>query len=280
MSLSISLVQTNFVISTSDTAITYFANTDKDIEFLKSIDIDAKIGEYFKTDGYVEKVFPLTDKVLLSSLGNHLLSRTFEVELANKLSKTDDLQTVRKVAQQTLNNILEMKIENFDSIIESVSKTLRLHDDESQSLEDDFYEILKRLLPKTKKPADLNRDFSIYIFGFNDDGTTGMVDIRADKYLPGPKDIESGYPLVLDGAAPGFSRDPDKYSDHQLALILPPEYRTVENFIKAITYVHGDISKNHPINVSTDCVFHILANVNSEIEYHKFTIDTSDIFAD
>lgn len=275
MSLAISIVQNDFIISSSDSAVTLFVD-ERNIDSLRESGFNPKLGEMIPTEGKSEKVIPMTDKVFLSTCGNSVLTSVFEIELVNSLQATDDLVVSREVSQRVLNNMMNGYLQHKDKVLLAIKERHNIPDKLFPQLKEQFtHDYFMNILPKSGKVTELVSNFSAYLIGFNNDGTTGMVDIRADSYTEGPKDKKSAYPVLTDGHHPGFNKNVESFSEYQRDLVLPSQYRTLENFIKAITFVHAKISKLSPVNVSADCNFHVLTKSNDEIEHFSFVVDTS-----
>lgn len=275
MSLAIGVVQKDFVIATSDTAVTYFPH---DEELLEKTGEYVSTGEMIPTDSKSEKTHRISNKVILLSCGSSYLTEIFHVELSSRVKRDDDLSNCRKVSKEVLENLLNRKVYNKEKILSALREKLGIPDEAIREMKENFDELVSYLIPASGEINELVTNFTAYLIGFNTDGTTGMVDVRGDSYLNGPKSIKSGYPVLIDGHHPGYNKDQRFFSEYQKALILPSKNRNVDNFIQAITLVHAKISSESPVNVSSDCNFHIFTkNDNSNIDYSSFVFDTSPL---
>lgn len=249
MSLALAVVQKNFILASCDSAVTVFDEEDRSI--------------MTPTDFKSKKVHRISDKVLLLATGMTALTEIIQVEMEERVKSHDDLHECRKIAKDIFNNMKAGKIANLEKIESNLSVQLNLHRD----LEEEIREALTFI---EENPVH----FSAYLVGYNDDWTSGLVDIKEDAYIQIPEDEEKGYPVVIAGPDPNFSAGP-KRSKYQMALSVPIDERTIERFIDAMVYVHTGITTENQINVSPDCNFHLLFRTEDSIEHTEFAIDTS-----
>lgn len=254
MSLAIGVVQKDFIIASSDSALTKFS-ADRE--------------EMTETGIKSEKVYKLSNKVLLSKSGNLVLTQLILTELRCHIKDNYDLKKCREVAMKVLSNINNGVILNEEEYFKSLSEDYSFSRGDLREMRGDLVKYISARLPKTEKATNLVHDFSMYLLGFNEDGTTGLVNVReGDLYMSGPIDKKKGYPAILEGPSS---------SDYMNYLNLPVEQRRPEGFITAFSHIHAAISKENAVNVSTDCNYHLLMKNGDSIDYEKFTYDTAEL---
>lgn len=260
MSLAIGVVQKDYIIAASDSSVVEFLYKDGTIE---------RTGKMIPTDLKSNKVEKISDKVMLLSTGNSLLTKIMKVELKSRVKNNSDLKECMEEATRIFT---EMK-----------NKVSPYH---LEKILSNFYEVYKfkaneqtvqRVLDMVNDPVE----FTAYLVGFNKNGKTGLFSVHENKYMETPEEEVKGYPVVVAGEQRSYVDDP-KYIDdyHNLwkrMLTFPVEERNFENFKNAILLVHAQISKFRK-NVSSDCNFQVLVKENDEIRHAAFTMDTSPLY--
>ena len=261
MSLTMCVVQKNFIIATSDSAVVYF---DIDEEKLQK-EGEITFGKMNPTDKVSKKTHLLSNRVVLLATGSSFLTEIMKVELAEKVKESTDLRECSRIAQDILKKMKKGEVENIDKVLKNLSKELNIE------IYSDFEKEMSAILSKTGDKVNL----SLYLAGFNEDGTAGLVDVIADRYM---EPNENGaYPVVIAGHIPGLEEAENNFVNFQKFLSLPVEQRTILNFVNALILVHGAISNESPINVSSDCTLHFLIKDGEVLDYETAIIDTSGL---
>lgn len=268
MSLAIGVVQKDFIIASSDSAITIFPDGGMGNDKVDKKTDEFTEGNMIKTGIKSEKVYKLTNKVLFSACGNLYLTELIRIEIEQRIEEDYDLEKCRKVAKEVLNSVSNGIILHKRLFIKSMKENYFMSDFQLIWMRINFVEYITELLLKAEKANNLIAGYSAYLLGFNDDGTTGLVNISDGSYSSGPVDIRKGYPAIINGP---------KWDEYMQHLNLPIEQRRPEGFIARIPYIHAAISKEFNVNVSSDCNFHVLMKNGDGIDYEKFTVDTSEI---
>lgn len=271
MSLAIAVVDRNFIVASSDSAVTNFPIDEKKYE-----EDGERVwtGKMEETSLKSEKIYKLSDKVLLILTGSHALTKIYEAELSNCIKNESDLSDCMIKAKLIIENMRTGKIENRRQIIFNM---LREHGHNDETIDPIHFNLLEEELYKTLDLLGNPTDFSCSLVGFNDDGSSGLYDLNKDFYGESSMDIRKGYPFIIMGHHPGYSEDPNNRSVCQKIMTLPPEKRTIDNFINASQYVHALISRDN-INVSSDCNFKVMLRDEKGIEYAEFTVDTKHLY--
>lgn len=262
MSLAMAVVQKNFIITTSDYAVTFFP-MDEDVYNETGEEVPS--GEMVATDIREQKAHRISDKVILIATGNSAITETLKVELASYANSDSDLYELKSMAKKVMKDLRSRKVNNLHVILENLKETLPVED--NPDLESDYWETIEWGI-------DDPRGLSAFLAGFKGDDVSGLVDIRADKLLEVPKGGKS-YPVTIIGD----TIDHDHFNAYIQALNLPLEYRTIPSFIEALSKIHAHISYvREGVNVSPECHFHILIRQGNQIEYTDFTLDTSKLY--
>lgn len=261
MSLAMAVIQPNFIIASSDTAVTKFPFDEKLYQETGKLE---KTDEMIKTDFKSQKTHKLTDQVLMLSVGQSTITETFKVEMLERVSPDHDLQASMTIAKEVLKNMKEGIIPHHKKVLENLSIAWNMTPEE---IEEGYWIELKNMD---------SLQFSASLVGFNADGTSGVYYGATDEYGQTPDDLRKGYHLIIDGHHPGYSKDPKNLSIYQQQLAFKnPEERTIANFTDAMTLVHGRISYESNVNVSSDCHFHVILRTNSGYEYANIPVETS-----
>ena len=265
MSLAIGVVQKDFIIASSDSALTMFSCDEEKYE--KTGEIVMK-EEPIRSEVKSEKVLKLTNKVLLTNCGNLVLTELIISELKYFVKDDYDLKKCSAIAKKVISNIQQGVFLNKDNLFNSLTENYKITSFQLWEMKSDFKTYIDDLLSGAERGNNLIRGYSMYLLGFNEDGTTGLMDVRIGSYTSGPTDIKKGYPVILEG--------PDSREYLQF-LNLPIEERTFEGFANRMSLVHARISKDNQVNVSSDCSYNVLMRNGDFIDYSKFSIDTLEL---
>jgi hypothetical protein len=238
MSLVIGLAyKDQYVIVSNDSKVTIQWYDAETLEPTDEIEIQ-------DTDLTHEKVFPLTNKVLLSTTGYMYLGDLVKKEMDKRVRPENDLTECAEILKSL---ILELKAGELTDLSEDEKSYLRF----------------------------LDTDICINLFGFNHSGTTGFADFNPVEFtvntIESPLD-KKGYPVIIQSSDPVEDR-----KNMYPYLTLPSEQQTFNNFENSFLIVHAYLSSIHK-NVSTDCNFHVLFNNGESINYYKKTVETLDFY--
>lgn len=256
MSLAISVVQDDYIIASSDSAVTYFPY---DVEkFIETGEYE-RIGDMIETDLKSQKVHKVSNHVLLLSVGVNLLTIAVQVELSHLVNRDDNLNDCREKAKTVMRNLREGKPNHPEEIKHKTGNDLKIEEP---------FEITAPMW----KLLDDDIRFNGYLVGFSEN-VAGMVDIKDGTLMT----VQGNrYPSLIVGEHPGYVKGQEGLTMYQKQLNLPLEHRTAQNYIDAMTLIHGQISYNHK-NVSSDCTFYILQNDKNNTNYASFIRDTKPI---
>lgn len=265
MSLAMSVIQNDFFIVTSDSAMVGIPYDEK---LLEETGEYVTTGEMVSSDFRSEKTHKLSNKVFLLATGTHVLTTALEQELFGLVKGNSDLNECKRIAKKVVTNLRNGKINDTDKVVLELATSLELTDT-TEEIEKEIQETLL-LIDKIQ--------FSAYLVGFNKDGTSGLYNILTDDYIETPKGENRGYPIIISGHIPGGDDAPKRYTEFQYDLLLPTGERTILNFIAAMTRIHAQISSESRINVSTDCKFDIVRWEDGKAAHDSFTTDTLDFY--
>ncbi|MFC4409428.1 hypothetical protein ACFOZY_03140 [Chungangia koreensis] len=191
-----------------------------------------------------EKVFRLTNKVLISTTGYLLAGDLIKKEMAKRIYPESDLEDCANRLQ-----ILIYELKN--GLVKGLTEE-----------EQDIIRFIK------------GRAFTCNLFGFFQNGLTGMVDYNQLTWNVDiiAASLGEGYPLILQSPDPENDR-----ANYYKVLSLAKEEQTVENFMSRLATVHAYLSSIHK-GVSSDCSFHLLYRDGNEIRYITPTVETKDFY--
>lgn len=263
MSLALGVALEDLIITTSDSAVVHF---EMDEEVFKETGQVIASGEMTATDFKSKKTHKISNKVLLAATGYSAITTTLEIELLERADDFTNLQEAREIAQGILRDIKKKNVKYKDKIIDKLMSEIPVSDHLGRpALEDDYYNTIAACL-------DTPFGLSAYLIGFNEDGTSGLVDIRENNYT---ESNNKNYPVFLAGDSTGRY----SFENYMHLLNFPEEQRTFENFINALVTIHAHISwKRKQVNVSADCTFRIFVKNNDHIDYTEFVIDSSEYY--
>lgn len=264
MSFAMVVVQDDFIITTSDLATTYFP---KDEEVYKETGELVQSGEMIKTDITSKKTHKLSDKVVLIITGLSVITETLLVELSERVKEDTDLHEMNKLAQEVMSDLRDGKVNHLDKILDNLKEKMPTIT-EGQDLETGYGEMVALLINEA-------RGLSAYLTGYSDDGTSGLVDIKANEIMTAPKDKTKGYPVAL----VGDTISEELHSMYLQVLNLPSEDRTLNLFMEAMIRVHAHVSfMIDGVNVSPECHFKIFTRDGEQINYSILDFDTSTAY--
>lgn len=265
MSLVIGVVQTDFIIASSDTAVTIWSYDKEEAR---------RTGECVETEEVIdagvksEKVIKLTDKVLITTCGSLVLTELIFSEMQYYIKDYYDLKQCREVAKKVMSNINKGVFLNKQNFFNALLEKYNMNYFQIREIKKDFNAYIQNLLSLASKVNKLITSFAMYLLGFNDDGSSGLVDVSNGTLMNGPVNKKEAFPIVLNG--------PD-IIDYLQSLNLPIEERNIEGFVNRMSALHAQISKDNQVNVSSDCNYHILMRSEDGIIHQKITFDTSEI---
>src|SRR5699024_2490756 len=227
MSVTIAVVKNDFIITTSDLAVTYFKPNE---EIYKETGRIEPSNKKIKTNLTSKKTHKVSDKVILISTGYNVITETLLVELNERVKKDADLHEVRVSAKEVMRNIKKGKVNNLDTILNRLKEEIPYLKDNPDLVSDYWATVLDLI--------DHPKGLSAYLVGFGNDGISGLVDIKANSMARAHKDTSKGYPALVAGE--GLS---DEYHEAYLkSLILPEDNRKIGPFMEAMGKIHAHIS--------------------------------------
>lgn len=231
-----------FVFITSDSRVVKQKYNLSDFE---------KVGDPVKVDLSTKKVTKLTDFVLFSSGGNGMVGDVIEEELKQRVNPDCDLAECTAILTDIIEEFRKKKGKrNFQGLFDMPSLSLNF--------------------------LDVQDYFGISMVGFYKNGRTGMTSFGSGEGNV-PQEIiaqEEGYPVEM------FAPTKDYQEMNQQMFSLPPEQRTLNNFLNTAVLVHAAISYVQSNAVSPDCNIYILVkNPEKEIpEYISEIVDTEPMY--
>lgn len=257
MSIAIAVLQDDFIIASSDSAVTIWDKEESDTEYAsKRIGVNS------------EKVSRITDKVFFLSCGNVLTTNLIEAELNYSLGRHYDMKKCIEIAKEAMDNIHKGIFRNKKGLINLLKERYQMTEDDLIDLRLDFEGCVNEVLQESKSANNLVIGHSAYLIGFNAEGRAGIYDIKRGTYNEASEDKAKGYPGVVEGP----------HSKEYLRLLnLPANERDILSFANRMTLIHSDACLNNPINISPDCNFHLLQKEGKEIKYVYYQFDTKKI---
>lgn len=196
-----------------------------------------------------EKVYLVTNKVLLSATGYMDAGKVVEKELYKRVSPDNDLAECADILQ---NLIFELKAGLIHDLSEKETNSIRFLKGDS--------------------------GFTCNLFGFFHDGMTGIVDYNITESDIGfdisKSSMVKGYPAIIQSPEP--EKDRGNFNKY---LSLPKEEQKLDNFVNQFVTIHAHLSSIYK-GVSTDCNFHVLHNDGNTINYYKHTVETEEFYDD
>lgn len=190
------------------------------------------------TDIKKEKVFKLTDKVLLCVSGAEDPCDLIRTEMFKRVDASTPLGECANALESTIADLkAKTDLNDYDKL------TVRFIDSTS---------------------------FTCYMVGFLENGLTGVV-----TYSPYSLSVET-MECPPSGPYPVFISSPEESDlQYQQYLNLPEEERNIESFLSNMMWIHSELAKKHSNMISTDCNIHALVKTDgAQTQYFKTKVET------